>query len=75
VTKIITDRGLTQREAAGVLGISQPRVSNMMKGQLDRFSMDFFIESLVHLGYKLDLDFTPHNEEQPLSIYVKKAAL
>ena len=47
----------------------------MMKGQLERFSMDFFIEALVHLGHKLDLDFTPFNEEQPLSIYVKKAAL
>jgi predicted XRE-type DNA-binding protein len=75
VTKIITDRELSQRQAAELLGVSQPRVSNMMKGQLERFSMDFFIEALVRLGYKLDLDFTPHNEEQPLSIYVKKAAL
>ena len=47
----------------------------MMKGKLEKFSMDFFIEALVHLGHKLDLDFTPYNEEQPLSIYVKKAAL
>ena len=75
VTKIITDRGLTQRQAAELLGISQPRVSNMMKGKLEKFSMDFFIEALVHLGHKLDLDFTPYNEDQPLSIYVKKAAL
>jgi hypothetical protein len=47
----------------------------MMKGRLEKFSMDFFIEALVRLGYKLDLDFTPQNEEKPLSIYVKKAAL
>ena len=75
VTKIITDRELTQRQAAELIGISQPRVSNMMKGRLEKFSMDFFIEALVRLGYKLDLDFTPQNEEKPLSIYVKKAAL
>ena len=75
VTKIITDRELTQRQAADLLNVSQPRISNMMKGRLEKFSMDFFIEALVHLGYKLDLDFTPHNDEQPLSIYVKKAAL
>lgn len=75
VTKVITDRHLTQRQAAEVLGVSQPRISNMMKGQLEKFSIDFFIEALVGLGYKLDLDFTPHNEEQPLSIYVKRAAL
>jgi len=75
VTSIITDRGLTQREAAELLRVSQPRISNMMKGRLDRFSLDFFIESLTRLGYKFDLDFTPNNEEKPLSIYVKKAAL
>lgn len=75
VTKIITERNLTQRQAADLLNVSQPRISNMMKGRLEKFSMDFFIEALVHLGYKLDLDFTPHNDEQPLSIYVKKAAL
>lgn len=75
VTKIITDRELTQRQAAELLEVSQPRISNMMKGQLDKFSMDFFIEALVHLGYKLDLDFTPQNQEQPLSVFVKKAAL
>jgi predicted XRE-type DNA-binding protein len=75
LTKIITDRELTQKKAAELLKVSQPRVSNMMKGQLEKFSMDFFIESLTRLGYKLDMDFTPHNEEKPLSIYVKKAAL
>ena len=75
VTKIITERNLTQRQAADLLNVSQPRISNMMKGRLEKFSMDFFIDALVHLGYKLDLDFTPHNDEQPLSIYVKKAAL
>lgn len=75
VTKMITDGELTQRQTAELLHVSQPRVSNLMKGQLDKFSMDFFIEAIARLGYKLDLDFTPHNEEQPLSIYVKKAAL
>lgn len=75
LTKIITDDSLTQKEAASLLHVSQPRVSNLMKGQLDKFSIDFFIEGLTRLGYKLDLDFTPHKEDQPLSIYVKKAAL
>lgn len=75
VTKIITDGEFTQRQTAELLRVSQPRVSNLMKGQLDKFSMDFFIEAIARLGYKLDLDFTPQNEEQPLSIYVKKAAL
>jgi len=46
-----------------------------MKGQLEKFSVEFFIESLTKIGYKLDLDFTPQNVEAPLTIYVKKATL
>lgn len=75
LTKLITDREWTQREAAKRLSVSQPRISNLMKGQLEKFSFEFFIESLTKLGYKLDLDFTPENVETPLTIYVKKAAL
>lgn len=75
LTKLITDEKWTQKETAARLSITQPRVSNLMKAQLDKFSIDFFIESLTKLGYKLDLDFTPSNVDQPLTIYVKKASL
>lgn len=75
VTAIITDLGLTQKKAAETIGISQPRVSNLMKGQIDKFSIDFFIEALTRLGYKFDLDFRPKDTENPVTIYLKKAAL
>lgn len=75
VTAIITGQNWTQKQAAQKLGISQPRMSNLMKGQLDKFSLDFFIVSLTMIGYKFDLDFTPENEDMPVTIYVKKAAL
>jgi len=75
LTKLITDQSWTQGEAAARLDVSQPRVSNLMKGQLEKFSVEFFIESLTKIGYKLDLDFTPQNVEAPLTIYVKKATL
>jgi predicted XRE-type DNA-binding protein len=75
VTRLITENGYTQKKAAEAIGVSQPRISNLMKGQIDKFSIDFFIEALTRLGYKFDLDFNPENEATPVSIYLKKAAL
>src|SRR5258708_7193145 len=36
----IENRGLTQARAAKVLGITQPRVSDLMRGKLHLFSID-----------------------------------
>ena len=75
LTKFITDGAHSQKQAAEIIGISQPRVSNLMKGQIDKFSLDFFIEALTKMGYKFDLDFRPFDQENPVTIQLKKAAL
>ncbi|MEQ1871711.1 MAG: XRE family transcriptional regulator, partial [Vicinamibacterales bacterium] len=43
-------RGLTQAKAATVLGVSQPRVSAMLRGRIDLFSTDALIDFLARLG-------------------------
>ncbi|MEX2015318.1 MAG: helix-turn-helix transcriptional regulator [Candidatus Hydrogenedentales bacterium] len=40
VLREIEERGLTQAKAAKLLKISQPEVSNLKNGQLDRFTID-----------------------------------
>ncbi|PYD84526.1 PtxR, partial [Pseudomonas syringae pv. pisi] len=62
-------------EAAQALNISSPRMSNLFKGYLEKFSIDALIEMLVRIGYKLDVDFNPDNRQQPLTMNVKKATL
>jgi len=44
-------RKLTQAKAAALLGITQPRVSDLMRGRLERFSLD----TLVNLGEQAGL--------------------
>jgi len=39
----LTEEGLTQREAAKRLGITQPRVSSLLKGGWRDFSMDMLL--------------------------------
>lgn len=74
ITKL-RERGWTQTTAAKELNVSQPRMSNLFKGQLSKFSIDTLLEMLVRLGYKLDADFDPTNDNVPLELTLKKAML
>ena len=49
----IENRGLTQARAAKVLGITQPRVSDLMRGKLHLFSIDTLVVLLSAMGLKV----------------------
>ncbi len=53
---IIEDRGLTQAKAAKLLGVSQPRVSDLVRGKIERFSIDTLVEMLGRAG--MEVQFT-----------------
>lgn len=50
LSRIIEARGLTQAAAAKLLGVTQPRVSDLVRGKIDRFSIDGLVEMLGHAG-------------------------
>ena len=50
VHKLITSHHLKQREAAKILRVSQPRVSDFLRGRIDLFSTDALIDMLARLG-------------------------
>ncbi|HLK13413.1 MAG TPA: helix-turn-helix transcriptional regulator [Fimbriimonadaceae bacterium] len=54
----IKSRGLTQTEAAKLLGIDQPKVSKIHRGRLSEFSTERLLGYLIHLG--LDVDIVIH---------------
>ena len=58
--KVITARGLKQAEAAELLGVTQPRVSDLMRGRIDLFSIDTLIDMLARLGVRTRLVLQPH---------------
>jgi len=45
--KVISRRGLTQREAAELFRVTQPRVSDLLRGKIDRFSIDTLVNMLA----------------------------
>lgn len=52
---IVAGRGLTQATAAELLGTSQPRVSDLVRGKLERFSMDQLLHYLTALGCDVEI--------------------
>lgn len=48
--RAIASRGLTQTRAAKLLHVTQPRVSDVLRGRIDLFSTDSLIDMLARLG-------------------------
>jgi predicted XRE-type DNA-binding protein len=55
IGELIRRRGLTQGQAAVVLGVAQPRVSALIRGHLEKFSMERLCNYLRALGCDVDI--------------------
>ena len=53
--KFVREKGLTQKQAAERFDIPQPRISDLMRGKIDLFSVDSLITMLTHAGLKVDV--------------------
>ncbi len=54
----IRSSGLTEAQTAERLGVTQSRVSELMRGKWDRFSLETLITLETHAGRALTLEFT-----------------
>ncbi len=55
IARIIRKRDLTQIDAARILGIDQPKVSAIVRGRLEKFSVERLCELLTRLGCDIDI--------------------
>ena len=53
LARVIDDRGLTQAEAARIFGVTQPRVSDLVRGKIDLFSIDMLVNMLAKAGLQV----------------------
>jgi predicted XRE-type DNA-binding protein len=53
--KTIEAKGMKQAEAAKLLGVTQPRVSDLYKGKIHLFSIDTLVEMLGRAGVHVKL--------------------
>lgn len=52
---LIRERGLTQVQAAKLLGVDQPKVSALISGQLTGFSLERLMRFLLRLGQDIKI--------------------
>ena len=62
ICTVIQERNLTQVEAAEILGINQPKVSALTRGNLDGFSSDRLFKFLNLLGQDIEIIIRPHTD-------------
>ena len=55
ISDIIKQRRLTQSDAAALLGIDQPNVSRLLRGQLGGFSYERLLKFLNALGWDVEI--------------------
>lgn len=55
LANLIARRGWTQTEAANHSGISQPRMNDLLRGRISRFSLDALVNIATSLGCNVRL--------------------
>lgn len=55
IAAVIRERGLTQEEAAEILGLTQPKISNLLKGQFRGISEQRLLRCLTCLGQDIEI--------------------
>jgi len=55
ISRVIEERDLTQREAATLMGIDQPKVSHVLRGRLADFSTERLMGFLTGLGRDVEI--------------------
>jgi predicted XRE-type DNA-binding protein len=59
IDQIIRKKKLTQQKAAEIMGINQPKVSALLHGKLEGFSVERLIHFLNALGQDIDIVVRP----------------
>jgi predicted XRE-type DNA-binding protein len=53
--KFIKDKKLTQTKAAEIFGVSQSRVSDLIRGKWERFSLEMLVTLATRAGMRVSL--------------------
>jgi len=58
LTGYIQERKITQSRAARVMGVSQPRISDLVRGKIGLFRIDTLVNMVTAAGLKVDVGIT-----------------
>ena len=56
IAALIADSGWTQADAAEQCGVTQPRVNDLLRGRISRFSLDALVNIAAALGRRVHVE-------------------
>ena len=55
IEKYVKQSGMTQADAARELGVTQPRLNQLLKGKIQLFSLDALVNMLAQAGMRVNM--------------------
>ena len=55
IERHVKGSGLSQTKAAQALGVTQHRLNDLMRGKIDKFSLDALVNILSHAGMRVEM--------------------
>jgi predicted XRE-type DNA-binding protein len=59
IAAIVNKRGWTQVEAARHCGVTQPRINDLLRGRVSRFSLDALVNIATAFGRRVHVELEP----------------
>jgi predicted XRE-type DNA-binding protein len=63
IRTILEEDGLTQAQAANLFGVTQPRVSDLVRGKIELFSIDALVNMVAASGRHVDVSIAASTNE------------
>lgn len=73
IASILNDRGYSQQQAAKIMGLTQPRLSKILRGQFRGVSEAKLMECLIRLGCDVKIVVRPKRKSTSSSVEVVAA--
>ena len=55
IERYVRASGLSQNDCAARMGVTQPRLNDLLKAKIDKFSLDALVNMLGHAGMRVEL--------------------
>lgn len=68
IASIIEDGDLTQQQAARIAGTSQAKISDVVRGNLDQFTIDRLFKMLMAFDRDVRIELAPKPRSRPYAI-------
>ncbi|MFC4926210.1 helix-turn-helix domain-containing protein [Delftia deserti] len=70
LNELMDKRGLSQTEAAGITGMTQPKISQVRRYKLQNISLECLMQALVSLDQQVEIVVRPARRAQAAGITV-----